>query len=155
MTKGPEDLPQNELPEIKDKKPPFYKSEPENLEVKNDNLLNFLNQILDARQLNEARDKKDSFEIENKIKEMDCKWKKGVLLYISRRLLSNGDKLKLIKEHYVMKDKLERSRIEQFEDVIKKLNEEEATDLLTYLVKNGDFISLNKTGKISRVLKEE
>lgn len=155
MTKGPDDLPQNELPEFEDRKPSFYRNDPEKLDVKNDSLMNFLNQIVDARQLNEARDKRDSFEIEKKVQKMDCKGKKGVLLYISKRLLSDGDKLKLIREHYVLKEKLDRFHLEEFEEVIKNLNEKEATDLLTYLIKHGDFTSINKTGKIGKVLEEE
>ncbi len=156
MTRGPEDLPQNELPEIKDKKPNFFKNDTENLGPENqDNISNLLNHILEAKQLNKVVNTVDANEIENKVEKMDCKSRKGILLYFSKRILSTGDKIKLINKHYVLKDKLDESQVDELERVIKKLDERETNDLLVYLIKHGNLNKIDNSNKISEIIENE
>lgn len=156
MTKGPKDLPQNELPKFKDKKPSFFNNEAENVGAENqDGLSNFLNQILETKQLNKVADTIDNLEIEEKVEKMDCKSKKGVLLYISKRILSDKDKLKLINRHHVLKGKLDKSNIDELENVIKQLDKEETNELLIYLIKHGKLNEIDNSTKVSKILADE
>lgn len=150
-----QDLPQNELPEIKDSKPTFYKNQAENLSVENkNNLSTFLHQISKEVNVDQITDQKDIAQFEDKIKKLDCKEKKAVLLYISKRILSPGDKLKLIRNHSVFREKLQEEDVDKMEEVIKNLNKEETDNLFSYLLKNSQLEKMTRTNKISKLIKE-